>query len=88
MTGLAGPYRAAYRSAPAIVRRRLVDRRPPFVSRFDVGLPDGERLALQGLDDVVLLRRLFWSGFDGYEPDFSRVFYRLAKNRSPKSYAQ
>ena len=74
-----GPlYRMAYRMAPLAVQVRLRSRRPPGASDFWLQIPGGERLFFHGMDQAVFLRHLFWLGFDGTYPDFTRIFQALS----------
>lgn len=74
--------RAAYRIAPGPVRARLRVRRPPGVQQFGVTMPGGERALIWGLDQAAFVKDLFWLGFEGCNPEFTRVFYALAKGAS------
>ena len=82
MLNLAPLCRLVYRAAPEPVRRRLRSRRPPGVSEFTVPLPDGKQIILWGLEEANFVKELFWRGFEGANPEFTRVFHALAKRAS------
>ena len=51
----------------------------PRVGRVRAHLPDGRTLHLYSKGDDVVTNQVFWRGWDGYEPETSRVFYELAR---------
>ncbi|MBH63980.1 MAG: hypothetical protein CL569_16340 [Alphaproteobacteria bacterium] len=74
--------RMAYRAAPEPVRVRLLSRQPPGIETFTVELPDGHRARFWGLEEADFLKRLFWLGFEGCLPEFTRVYLALAQRAS------
>src|SRR3954453_2127985 len=42
-------------------------------------LPNGEPLRLWSRGDDWISNQVFWRGWDGYEPETTRLFFRLAR---------
>lgn len=71
--------RLVYRSMPRVVRKQIARTCPLAVDQFDVELFDGHRLRLGQLEKSVMLRKLFWQGVEGHEPNSVRAFYKLSE---------
>jgi len=56
-----------------------VVRRLPRVGTVHTRLPDGRTLRLWSFGDDFVANEVFWKGWDGYEPETTPVFYRLAR---------
>jgi FkbM family methyltransferase len=52
----------------------------PRSGKTTVRLPNESRLSLWSRGDDEVANTVFWHGWDGYEPEMSRLFYRLASS--------
>lgn len=50
------------------------------VNKFDLTLYGGESLTFDQLEKTRLIRKLFWQGIEGHEPNTLRTFYALARH--------
>lgn len=92
----AGPLRALWRSlrSQRIVNRPLTTglravwgdrsefliRHLPRIGDVRASLPDGRTLVLLTQGDDWIADQVFWRGWDGYETETARAFYRLASS--------
>ena len=59
-------------------RSEFLIRHLPRVSDVRVSLPGGQALVLRTQGDDWTANQVFWRGWDGYETETARAFYRLA----------
>lgn len=71
--------RALYGFMPPGVQRRMLDRAPIGVNEFSVTLPNQEHIRFHDFEEGLFIKKLFWKGFEGYQPEFSRVFFYLSQ---------
>jgi len=56
-----------------------ITRLPVIGGKVSVKLPDGKLMLLHSKDGDEVATPAFWRGFEGYEPETTRIFYVLAK---------
>lgn len=80
MADLAPLCRLVYGISPNRLRVWLANHLPPGLSQVLLKMPDGQKLILPRPRESEIFKKLFWQGFEGVNPEFSRVFISLAEN--------
>jgi FkbM family methyltransferase len=58
---------------------KAIWRRLPVETTFFVSLPNGNSFKYSAIADDAIARAIFWRGWDGWEPETMRIFYKLAQ---------
>ncbi len=65
--------------SPAPLSRRLMTIIPPGVKATIIPLSNLDFIKFDHLEKSEILKKIFWMGVEGYEPETTRLFYILAK---------
>jgi len=72
--------RLSWRIASLRLRNRIERWVPPWVKHFNLRLPNGQSLLLPGIGQATVITRMYWKGFEGNEPVFSKKYLGLVEH--------